>query len=268
MLDRRTMIASAAALAASSPALGRAAKAAKAAAAPTFPQGFLWGASTAPHQIEGNNTGSDLWFIENQQPTVFVTPSGDAANSLLLWEQDLDLAKGMGLNTYRFGIEWARIEPEKGLFSQAMLDHYARVIDGCRARGLAPVVTFSHFTAPRWFSAQGGWANPESASLFARFADKAARHFADRIHAAITFNEPNILLLLQNANVPPQLWDIQKLTLETAASAWACRASSAPTWRARTICPICNAGCSPRTRPARRRSRRPRPACRWASRWR
>jgi beta-glucosidase len=123
----------------------------------------------------------------------------------------------MGLNTYRFGIEWARIEPEKGLFSQAMLDHYARVIDGCRARGLAPVVTFSHFTAPRWFSAQGGWANPESASLFARFADKAARHFADRIHAAITFNEPNILLLLQNANVPPQLWDIQKLTLETAA---------------------------------------------------
>ncbi|GHC85081.1 family 1 glycosylhydrolase [Novosphingobium pokkalii] len=217
MLDRRTMIASAAALAASSPALGKVAKAAKAAAAPTFPQGFLWGASTAPHQIEGNNTASDLWFIENQQPTVFVAPSGDAANSLLLWEQDLDLAKGMGLNTYRFGIEWARIEPEKGLFSQAMLDHYARVIDGCRARGLAPVVTFSHFTAPRWFSAKGGWANPESASLFARFADKAARHFADRIHAAITFNEPNILLLLQNANVPPQLWDIQKLTLETAA---------------------------------------------------
>jgi beta-glucosidase len=93
MLDRRTMIASAAALAASSPALGRAAKAAKAAAAPTFPQGFLWGASTAPHQIEGNNTGSDLWFIENQQPTVFVAPSGDAANSLLLWEQDLDLPR-------------------------------------------------------------------------------------------------------------------------------------------------------------------------------
>lgn len=214
MLDRRTMIASAGALAASAPAL---AKAAKGAASPRFPQGFLWGASTAPHQIEGNNTTSDLWFIEHQQPTVFATPSGDAANSLLLWEQDLDLARGIGLNCYRFGIEWARIEPEKGQFSQAMLDHYARVIDGCRARGLAPVVTFSHFTAPRWFSAQGGWANPESADLFARFADKATRHFGDRIHAAITFNEPNILLLLQNANVPPQLWDIQKLTLDTAA---------------------------------------------------
>ncbi|PTR11403.1 MULTISPECIES: family 1 glycosylhydrolase [unclassified Novosphingobium] len=215
MLDRRTMLAAGAALAASAtPAL---AKAAKAAVSSQFPQGFLWGASTAPHQIEGNNTSSDLWFLENQQPTVFAAPSGDAANSFLLWEQDLDLAKAIGLNTYRFGIEWARIEPEKGLFSQAMLDHYARVIDGCRARGLAPVVTFSHFTAPRWFSAQGGWANPESAALFARFADKATRHFGDRIHAAITFNEPNILLLLQNANVPPELWAIQKLTLETAA---------------------------------------------------
>lgn len=215
MIDRRSLLAGAAAMGVSAaPALARAARTA---ASPAFPDGFLWGASTAPHQIEGNNTASDLWYLEHQQPTVFKEPSGDAANSLLLWEQDLDLARSIGLNAYRFGVEWARIEPAKGQFSQAMIDHYARIVDGCRARGLTPVVTFSHFSAPLWFSAQGGWSNPESAEVFARYADKVARAIGDRIHAAITFNEPNILLLLQNANVPPELWNIQKLTLETAA---------------------------------------------------
>jgi len=210
MLDRRTLLATAAALMAA-PAF-----ATRKNAAPAFPKGFLWGAATAPHQIEGNNIASDLWFLENQQPTVFTQPSGDACNSFALWETDLDLAKTMGLNCYRFGIEWARIEPEKGRFSQAMLGHYKAVIDGCRARGMAPVVTYSHFTAPRWFSAQGGWTNPESAQLFARYCDKATRALGQGIHSAITFNEPNILLLLKPM-LPPQLWDIQKSTLETAA---------------------------------------------------
>jgi beta-glucosidase len=215
MLDRRTLLATGAAAGASliaAPALA----AARRMANPAFPKGFFWGASTAPHQIEGNNTASDLWFIENLQPTIFAEPSGDACNSFELWRTDLDLVKAMGLNTYRFGIEWARIEPEKGLFSRAMLDHYKAMIDGCRERGLSPIVTFNHFTAPRWFSAQGGWTNPESASLFARFCDTAMRAFGAEIAAAITFNEPNILLLLKTM-LPPPVWDMQRVTLDTAS---------------------------------------------------
>lgn len=214
MLDRRTLLATG--LATGATMMAAPALAARKTADPVFPKGFLWGASTAPHQIEGNNISSDLWFLENQQPTVFAEPSRDACNSFELWEADLDLAKKLGLNAYRFGIEWSRIEPEKGLFSQAMLDHYKGIVDGCRARGMAPIVTFSHFTAPRWFSAQGGWTNPESAALFARYCDKAARAMGQGMASAITFNEPNILLLLKPM-LPPQVWDIQRLTLETAA---------------------------------------------------
>ncbi|MEC3911829.1 family 1 glycosylhydrolase [Sphingobium sp. CR2-8] len=210
MLDRRTLLATGAA------AMAAPAFAARKRADPAFPKGFLWGAATAPHQIEGNNIASDLWFLENQQPTVFAQPSGDACNSFELWETDLDLAKMMGLNCYRFGVEWARIEPEKALFSQAMLDHYRAMVDGCRTRGLTPVVTYSHFTAPRWFSAQGGWTNPESAPLFARYCDKLTRALGQGVDRVITFNEPNILLLLKPM-LPQQVWDIQKLTLETAA---------------------------------------------------
>lgn len=217
MFDRRTLLASATASGMMlSPSAALAVKSRRAPTSPTFPAGFLWGAATAPHQIEGNNTASDLWFVENQQPTIFAEPSGDAANSLLLWERDLDLAKGIGLNTYRFGVEWARIEPEKGQFSRAMIDHYRRVIEGCRARGLAPVVTYSHFTAPRWFSAQGGWTNPESAMLFARYCTRITEALGDAIHAVITLNEPNILAILKPV-LPPKVWEIQKLAIETAA---------------------------------------------------
>lgn len=214
MLDRRMMLAAGMGVAGAIAVPAIAAR--KADAARAFPTGFMWGVATAPHQIEGNNVASDLWFLENQRPTIFAEPSRDACNNFALWETDLDLCRNMGLNCYRFGIEWARIEPEKGLFSQAMLDHYKAVIEGCRARGLAPVVTMSHFTAPRWFSAQGGWTNPESAELFARYCDRATRAAGASIHSVITFNEPNILLLLKPM-LPQQVWDIQKLTLETAA---------------------------------------------------
>lgn len=215
MIDRRSVLAGGVALAAT-PALARGQKGQPAPASPSFPQGFVWGASTAPHQIEGNNTASDLWYLEHQKPTIFAEPSGDAANSFLLWERDLDLAKAIGLNTYRFGVEWARIEPEKGRISQAMIDHYRRVVDGCRARGLAPVVTYSHFSAPLWFSAQGGWTNPESADLFARYATKVTQAMGDAIHSVITLNEPNILLILKPM-LPKPVWEIQKLTVATAA---------------------------------------------------
>jgi beta-glucosidase len=215
MIDRRTVI-SAAAAAAVLPAVARARARARA-PSPTFPEGFLWGASTAGHQIEGNNTNSDTWFLENVTPTVFAEPSRDAANSFVRWPQDMDLAKGMGLNCYRFSIEWARIEPEEGLFSIAMLDHYKAMIAGALARGLKPIVTMSHFTTPRWFAAKGGWTNADSPALFARYCDRAMRHLGQGIDHAITHNEPNIMRILSAIGLPPQVWDLQRAMLAEAA---------------------------------------------------
>jgi len=158
----------------------------------SFPNGFLWGAATSGHQVEGNNINSDIWVAENVKPSIFSEPSGDAANSFALWPRDLDLVKSIGLNSYRFSLEWSRIEPEPGMFSIAMLDHYKAMIDGCHARGLTPMVTFNHFTTPRWFAARGAWTNAEAPDLFARFCDRAARHLASGMGYAMTLNEPNI----------------------------------------------------------------------------
>ncbi|MFY8194853.1 family 1 glycosylhydrolase [Novosphingobium sp. B1] len=218
MIDRRSLMASAVALGASAVTGGNAlARAARAKPLdPEFPAGFLWGAATAAHQVEGNNLNADLWVIENVPGTTFAERSGDAANSFELWPVDLDLVKGMGLNAYRFSLEWARIEPDEGYFSNAMLDHYKAMIEGCRVRGLKPVVTFNHFTTPRWFAAKCGWHNPESPALFARFCDRAARHLAAGIEIATTLNEPNLAGVIGEI-LPPQLMAGDKATQEAAA---------------------------------------------------
>src|SRR5579859_2002835 len=93
----------------------------------SFPPGFLWGASTAPHQIEGNNINSDWWVQEQTVPGM--EPSGDAVDSYHRYAEDMRLLADAGLNVYRFGIEWARIEPLPGRFSRAELAHYRRMID-------------------------------------------------------------------------------------------------------------------------------------------
>jgi len=213
--------ASAAAALAASPVLARPAKGTAPVAPRAFPKGFLWGAATAGHQVEGNNVNADVWVLEHVQPTIFSEPSGDACNSFALWATDLDLAKAMGLTAYRFSLEWPRIEPEEGLFSIAMLDHYKAIIEGARARGLTPVVTFNHYTTPRWFATRGGWTNPEAPSFFARFCEKAARHLAAHIGYATTLNEPNIMNVLR-VILPPPVFQLQSAMLAAAAKANAC----------------------------------------------
>lgn len=203
MIDRRTMIGAGLSLAAA-PLVPTAAAAARRTGG-AFPKGFLWGAATAAYQVEGNNINSDTWVMEHVKPTIYAEPSGDAVNSFELWPQDLDIVKQIGLNTYRFSLEWGRIEPEPGMFSIAMLDHYKAMIDGCRERGLTPMVSFNHFTTPRWFAAMGAWTNPEAPQLFARFCDRAARHLAGGMAYATTLNEPNLSSVVKAALSPALL---------------------------------------------------------------
>jgi len=155
-----------------------------------MPASFLWGVSTSGHQIEGNNVNSDAWLMENVKPTMFQQRSGDACDSLNRFQQDIDLVKALGFNSYRFSIEWARIEPSEGQFSVAMLDYYKRVIAYCHKAGIRPAVSFNHYTTPIWFAASGGMMRPDGPEIFARYCRKAAEHLADGMHCAFTLNEP------------------------------------------------------------------------------
>jgi beta-glucosidase len=184
-----------------------------------FPSDFLWGVSHAGHQVEGDNTDSDTWFVENVTPTLFAEPSGKAANNWELWREDIDLAKEMGLNAYRFSVEWSRVEPVAGQFSGAALDHYEAAVDRCVELGLAPVVTLNHFTCPHWFAKRGGWLDRESAELFARYCDRVAERFGDRIAYAVTLNEPNLGHLLLSLDLPDGIVDLARAMFAAASEA-------------------------------------------------
>jgi beta-glucosidase len=161
-----------------------------------FPDGFLWGAATAAHQVEGNNINSDLWVLEHVEPTLFAEPSLDACDHFRRFPEDIRLVADLGLNTYRFSVEWARIEPERGHFSLAALDHYRRMLAACHENGLTPMVTLYHFSSPRWFAAMDGWENKAAADLFVRYAERVSRHLGDMMKFTTTFNEPNLPQLL------------------------------------------------------------------------
>ena len=184
-----------------------------------FPDGFLWGVAGAGHQTEGDNTTSDTWFAENVRPSVFVEPSGKACNGYALWREDVDLAAGMGLTAYRFSVEWARVEPVEDEFSAGALAHYEAIVDRCLERGMAPVVTFNHFTSPHWFAMRGGWLDPGAPALFARYCDRVMAAFGDRIAIAVTLNEPDLPRMLTWAHLPEFVRDLERATLVAAGGA-------------------------------------------------
>ncbi|MGN8244942.1 glycoside hydrolase family 1 protein [Cellulomonas soli] len=184
----------------------------------TFPDDFLWGVATAGHQGEGDNDRSDIWTLEHTTPSLFVEPSGPACRHYQRWEEDLDLVADLGLNAFRFSVEWARVEPERGVVDTAALDHYEQVVDGCLARGLAPVVTFNHFASPHWFAAGGSWLAADAPALFADQCDRVMARFGDRIASAVTLNEPNLEQVLQaGGKLPPIAEQIKKEMLAAAA---------------------------------------------------
>ena len=159
-----------------------------------FDSKFMLGASTAAHQVEGNNINSDYWAMENMPYSQFVEPSGDAVDHYNRYEEDIKMLKEAGLNTYRFSIEWARIEPEKGNFDLNEIEHYRKVIKYCKKLGVEPVITLHHFTSPKWLIQMGGWDNEEVVGLFASYAKFITEQLGEDIKYICTINEANMRL--------------------------------------------------------------------------
>lgn len=170
--------------------------------------GFLWGTATAAHQIEGGPSDqglheNDLYQWEQgghiaNHDSIDTGPDGYAR-----WQDDLDLMQAMGVNAYRFSIEWSRVEPHDGVWDEQAIAHCGALIDALRARHIEPVVTLQHFTLPIWLhdlaaeAQRPGWAAPIGnapvVDRAARFAGEMARRFGDRVDWWIPLNEPNTL---------------------------------------------------------------------------
>lgn len=158
-----------------------------------FPKKFLWGVSTSSQQWEGKTHGG-IWeaFADAGRTEEKI---GRAANGYELFEKDLDLAAGMGLNAFRTSIEWSRIEPEQGRIDPEGVRFYHRLFDGMRKRGLEPVVTLIHFTWPQWFEKIGGWDSEAGVRAFCRFVDIVSREYGSKVDFWLTYNEPPVEII-------------------------------------------------------------------------
>jgi beta-glucosidase len=158
-----------------------------------FPRHFLWGASTASHQVEGGNTWNYWWEYEQSGKVPYA--SGVACRHYELFESDFDLARSWGHNAHRFSIEWSRLQPSEDRWSDEAVAHYRQVIRALRKRGLEPIVTLHHFTNPAWFTRRGGWLCGDSPKLFARYVERAVRELGEPVRFWLTINEPTVYVM-------------------------------------------------------------------------
>jgi len=170
-----------------------------------FADGFAWGAATAAHQVEGGNTRCDWWEWENRSGAV-AEPSGEAIDHLNRYADDIALLASLGLGLYRFSVEWARIEPEDGVFDRRWVDHYRAMVAAVRSHGMVPMVTLYHFTLPQWVARQGGWLWAATPERFARYCREVVTRLGDEVGFYVTINEPGVVPFcgfLAPAGFPP-----------------------------------------------------------------
>ncbi len=179
-----------------------------------FPEGFLWGSATASHQVEGGNVNDwSLWEKKNaerlakkakksfghlpiwesikdeaENPENYI--SGRACDHYNRYEEDFDIVKSLGQNSFRLSIEWSRIEPEEGRFDDKEIEHYKNVVKALLSRNIEPFVTLWHWPIPVWLKDKGGWRSGEVVDYFDRYTKKMAEAFGDDVKFWITLNEP------------------------------------------------------------------------------
>ncbi len=159
-----------------------------------FPNGFLWGAATSSHQVEGRNTNNQ-WYAWEQQPGhIYQDQRSGVADDWWSgrWKEDFDRAAEAGQNAHRLSIEWSRVQPTPDRWDEQALDYYREMMRGLVKRGMTPMVTLHHFTDPLWLAERGGWESDETPGLFAAYAVRVVEALKEYANLWVTINEPNV----------------------------------------------------------------------------
>lgn len=201
-----------------------------------FPKHFLWGASTASHQVEGGTVNQwSIWELAHAQslassaerrlswtpewevikkqakdPNNYV--SGRGVDHYNRFKEDFDIAKGLNLSAFRFGVEWSRLEPIEGQWDEDAVEHYRVYIKELKKRGIEPFLNLWHWTIPTWFAEKGGFTKKSNLVHFRRFVQKIADEYGHDLSYVLTLNEPNVYASFGylTAEWPPQERNVWK----------------------------------------------------------
>ncbi len=161
---------------------------------PPIPESFIFGVATADHQCEAY----DLRYVDIRDVWERVQhPDAARGNATDFWNrysEDIDLAKSLGCNAFRFSIAWSRVEPEPGEYNQEAFDHYRDLIDKILSCDMQPVVTLHHFTWPLHVEKRGGMIGDQFSDIYASYVSEVVKRFGKDVPYWITFNEPNLLM--------------------------------------------------------------------------
>jgi beta-glucosidase len=152
-----------------------------------FPPGFLWGTATSPTQVEGH--------IENEWTNFTAQDGGNcriACDHYHRYPEDIEWMSKLGMNAYRFGIEWSRLQSAPfAPLNQNELARYVDLLDQLKTKGITPMVVLHHFSNPPWINSIGGWTNAATIPAFVDYVGKLVAVLKDRVYLWNTFNEPD-----------------------------------------------------------------------------
>lgn len=157
-----------------------------------FPEGFELGVSSAATQIDGDCKNSNWhdWYLKGH-----IIDSSDpdiATRHRDFLKEDTELMASMGIGHYRFGLEWARIEPEEGVFSDEEFEKVREELELLRKNKISVLLTIHHFSNPLWFEKSGGFLRRDCVEIFVRLCEKVVEKLGDLVSEYITINEPNV----------------------------------------------------------------------------
>ena len=155
-------------------------------------KGLLLGSATAATQIEGGDENNNWARFAAEGKIKDGSTPVRASGHYERFREDTDLMAQMGLQIYRFGIEWSRIEPKQGEYCEEAIAHYREEIEYMVSKGIQPLLTLHHFTNPIWFEDLGAFENEKSPEIFLSFVKKVIEAFGDLVSEYITINEPNV----------------------------------------------------------------------------
>ncbi|NCC53575.1 MAG: glycoside hydrolase family 1 protein [Spartobacteria bacterium] len=172
----------------------------------SFPKGFIWGTSTAGHQVEGDNRHSDWWAWEQQGLAHGGHHSGRSVDYWNRFEADHALMAELGYKAFRLGVEWARIEPRRGFFDPHVVRRYHEIFQSLQKHAIRICLTINHWVLPHWVSQQHDWLNPQTLDDFEAFTAFVVKEFGAYPDFWVTLNEPMVPAIAGNllAYFPPQ----------------------------------------------------------------
>lgn len=157
-----------------------------------FPENFSLGVASAATQVDGDCKNSNWydWYKKGHIKDGFDPDVATMHRKYM--REDTELMASMGIRHYRFGIEWARIEPSEGVFSDEEFEKIREEVLMLKENGISVLLTIHHFSNPIWFEEKGGFLSPDYLEIFLRLTEKVVEKLGDIVSEYVTINEPNV----------------------------------------------------------------------------